>query len=64
MLVLTKVLEPTFWGWIRYFWREYTDGVDGEASLDSLKEGTDFVVGEGNFNPYELEAFIAFLPSI
>ena len=34
-----------------------------EANRDSLKEGTDFVVGEGNFSPYELETFIAFLLS-
>ena len=34
-----------------------------EANGDSLKEGTDFVVGEGNSSLYELEAFIAFLLS-
>ena len=34
-----------------------------EANGDFLKEGTDFVVGEGNSSPYELEAFIAFLLS-
>ena len=37
--------------------------MDEEANPDSLKEGTDFVVGEGNSSPYELEAFIAFLLS-
>ena len=37
--------------------------MDEEASSDSLKDGTDFVVGEGNSNPYEFEAFIAFLLS-
>ena len=36
--------------------------MDEEANGDSLKEGTDFVVGEGNFSN-ELEAFIAFLLS-
>ena len=58
-----KGSRTNFWGWIRYFWREYADGVDKEANADSLKEGTDFVVGEGNSSPYELEAFIAFLLS-
>ena len=43
--------------------REYADGVDEEANGDSLKEGTDFVVGEGNSSPYELKASIAFLLS-
>ena len=28
-----------------------------------MKEGIDFVVGEGNSSPYELEAFIVFLLS-
>ena len=37
--------------------------MDEEANSDSLKDGTNFVVGEGNSNPYELEAFIAFLLS-
>ena len=37
--------------------------MDEEANRDSLKEGTDFVVGEGNSSSYELEAFIAFLLS-
>ena len=37
--------------------------MDEEANGDSLKEGTDFVVGEGNSSSYELEAFIAFLLS-
>jgi len=37
--------------------------MDEEASLDSLKEGINFVVGEGNSSPYELEVFIAFLLS-
>ena len=58
-----KGSRANFWGWIRYFWREYADGVDEEANEDSLKEGTDFVVREGNSSPYELEAFIAFLLS-
>ena len=35
--------------------------MDEEANGDSLKEGTDFVVGKGNSSPYE--AFIAFLLS-
>ena len=35
----------------------------GSQWRDSLKEGTDFVVGEGNYSSYELEAFIAFLLS-
>ena len=34
-----------------------------EAILDSLKEGTNFVMGEGNSSPYELKVFIAFLLS-
>ena len=34
-----------------------------EANEDSLKEGTNFVVGESNSSFYELEAFIAFLLS-
>ena len=37
--------------------------MDEEANGDSMKEGTNFVVGEGNSSPYELEAFIAFLLS-
>ena len=37
--------------------------MDEEASLDPLKEGTDFIMGEGNSSPYELEAFVAFLLS-
>ena len=37
--------------------------MDEEANGDSLKEGTNFVVGEGNSSSYELEAFIAFLLS-
>jgi len=37
--------------------------VDEEANADSLKEGTNFVVGEGNSSFYELKAFIAFLLS-
>ena len=36
--------------------------MDEEANGDSLKEGTDFVVGEGN-SSNELEAFIPFLLS-
>ena len=57
-----KGCKVNFWGWIRYFLREYADGMNEEASLDSLKEGTNFVVGEGNSSPFELEAFLAFLP--
>ena len=37
--------------------------MDEEANGDSLKEGTDFVLGEGNSSSYELETFIAFLLS-
>ena len=37
--------------------------MDKEANSDSLKEGTDFVVGKGNSSPYELEVFIALLLS-
>ena len=37
--------------------------MDEEASSNSLKESTNFVVREGNSSPYELEAFIAFLLS-
>jgi len=37
--------------------------MDEEASSDPLKEGTNFVVGEGNSSPYELEAFVTFLLS-
>ena len=55
--------RANFWGWIRYFWREYVDGMDEEANSDFFKNGTDFVVGEGNSIPYELEAFNAFLLS-
>ena len=58
-----KGFRANFWGWIKYFWREYADGVTEEADGDSLKESTDFVVGEGNFSSYELETFIAFLLS-
>ena len=58
-----KGSRANFWGWVRYFWREYADGVDEEANRDSLKEGIDFVVGEGNSSSYELEAFIVFLLS-
>ena len=55
-----KGSRANFWGWIRYFLREYADDMDEEANWDSLKEGTDFVAGEGNSSSYELEAFIAF----
>ena len=55
-----KGSKANFWGWIRYFWRKYVDGMDEEANEDSLKEGIDFVVGEGNSSSYELEAFIGF----
>ena len=58
-----KGSTANFWGWIRYFWREHVDGVDEETNANSLKEGTDFVVGEGDLSPYELEAFIVFLLS-
>ena len=58
-----KGSKSNFQGQIRYFSREYTDGVDEEANGDSLKEGTYFVVGEGNSSSHELEAFIAFLLS-
>ena len=34
--------------------------MDEEANGDSLKEVTNFVVGEGNFSSYEPKAFIAF----
>ena len=37
--------------------------MDEEANGYSLKEGTNFVVGEGNSSSNELEAFIAFLLS-
>ena len=37
--------------------------MDEEANGDSLKEGTNLVVGEGNSSSYELEAFIVFLLS-
>ena len=37
--------------------------MDEEANSNSLNEGTNFVVGEGNSSPYELGAFIAFLLS-
>ena len=39
-----KGSKANFWGWIKYFQREYVDGVDEEANTDSLKEGIDFVV--------------------
>ena len=58
-----KGSRANFWGWIRYFWREYADGMDEEANTDYLKKGTDFAVVKGNLSPYELEAFIAFLLS-
>ena len=58
-----KGSRANFWGWIRYFQREYADGMDEEASPDSLKEGANFVVGQGNSSPYEFEAFITFLLS-
>ena len=37
--------------------------MDEETNADFLKKGTDFVVGEGNLSPYELEAIIVFLLS-
>ena len=58
-----KGSRANFCEWIRYFWREYIDGMDEEANADSLKEGTDFIIEEGNSSPYELEGFIAFLLS-
>uniref|UniRef100_A0A2N9J539 Uncharacterized protein n=1 Tax=Fagus sylvatica TaxID=28930 RepID=A0A2N9J539_FAGSY len=42
---------------------EHADGVDEEVDNDTLKEGVDYVVGEGNYDSYELEAFIAFFLS-
>ena len=58
-----KGSRANFWGWIIYFWREYANGVDEEANGDSLKEGIDFVVEEGNSSSYKLKAFIVFLLS-
>ena len=58
-----KGFRANFWGWIRYFWREYADGVNEKATTNSLKEGTDFIVRESNSSSYELEDFIAFLQS-
>ena len=49
-----KGFKANFQGWIRYFWREYADGVDEEVDTNSLKEGTNFVVGECNSNPYKI----------
>lgn len=46
--------RANFWGWIRFFWREYANGVDEDAKADLLKKDSDFVVGEGNSSPYEL----------
>ena len=37
--------------------------MDEEANSGSLKEGTNFVVREGNSSPFELEALINFLLS-
>ena len=39
-----KGSKANFWGWIRYFWKEYVDGVDEQANVDPLKGGIDFVV--------------------
>nr|XP_023923954.1 uncharacterized protein LOC112035356 [Quercus suber] len=41
-----KGSRNNFWGWIRNFMNEYVDGVDEETSLNSLKEGTNFIVEE------------------
>ena len=49
-----KGSKVNFWEWIRYFWRKYADGVDEKAYTNSLKEGTNFVVGECNSNPYKI----------
>ena len=58
-----KGSRANFWGWIRYFWRGHAHGMDEEVDNDTLKEGVDYMVGEGKSGPYELEAFIAFLLS-
>ena len=63
MLGGDKGSRASLWGWIRYFWREYANGLYEEANANSLKEGTEFIVGESNLSPYELKAFIAFLLS-
>ena len=55
-----KSSRANFWEWIKYFRREYANGVDEEANGDSLKEGIDFVVGEGNSSSYELEPLLPF----
>ena len=35
-----KCSRANFWGWIRYFWKEYANGTDEETNANSLKEGT------------------------
>ena len=55
-----KGSRVNFWGWIKYFWREYVDGMDEEANGDSLKEGIDFVVGEVTLALMYLKLLLAF----
>ena len=46
-----KGSRANFWGWIKYFWREYAYSVDEEANGDYLKEGINFAIGRGCFLP-------------
>ena len=63
MLAMTKVPRPTFGDRLDISRESMLMALDEEANSDSLKEGTNFFVGEGNSSPYELETFIAFLLS-
>ena len=38
-----KDLRANFWGWIKYFRREYGDGIDEYTNDGTLMEGTNFV---------------------
>lgn len=54
----TKVPKPTLW--TTYFWREYADGVDEDIETDSLKEGTNFVLGKVILTPMNLKPLLLF----
>ena len=58
-----KGSRANFWGWIRYFLREYDDGVDEEANEDSLKEGIDLLLQKVTLVLRNLKPLLPFLLS-
>lgn len=56
---MTKVPEPTLW--TKYFWREHADDVDEDIETDSLKKGTNFVLGKVILTHMNLMHLLLFL---